>query len=88
MKYREDGEYSIDNNIAEKNVRTFIVDRKNTMTFGSEEGIDCAATYHTINQTCRMMGVKVLKYLQSFFKKFSEGCCDYAQMLPGQLAID
>ena len=88
MKYREDGEYSIDNNIAEKNVRPFTVDRKNTMTFGSEEGIDCAATYHTIIQTCRMMGVKVLKYLQSFFKKFSEGCRDYAQMLPGQLAID
>lgn len=88
MKYREDGEYSIDNNIAERNVRPFTVDRKNTMTFGSEEGIDCAATYHTIIQTCRMMGVKVLKYLQSFFKKFSEGCRDYAQMLPGQLAID
>ncbi|MCO6025937.1 hypothetical protein NG821_08825 [Prevotella cerevisiae] len=24
-------------------------------------GIECAATYHTIIQTCRMMGVKVLK---------------------------
>jgi hypothetical protein len=35
-----------------------------------------------------MMGVKVLKYLQSFFKKFSEGCRDYAQILPGQLAVD
>ena len=88
MRYREDGEYSIDNNIVERNVRPFTVDRKNTMTFGSEEGIDCVATYHTIIQTCRMMGVKVLKYLQSFFKKFSEGCRDYAQMLPGQLAID
>ena len=88
MRYRDDGEYSIDNNIAERNVRPFTVDRKNTMTFGSEEGIDCAATYHTIIQTCRMMGVKVLKYLQSFFKKFSEECREYAQMLPGQLAID
>ena len=88
MKYREDGDYSIDNNIAERKVRPFIVDRKNTMTFGSEEGIDCAATYHTIIQNCRMMGVKVLKYLQSFFKKFSEGCRYNAQMLPGQLAID
>ena len=48
MEYRENREYSIDNNIAEKNVRPFTVDRKNTMTLGSEEGIDCAATYHTI----------------------------------------
>ena len=88
MKYREDGEYSIDNNIAERNVRPFTVDRKNTMTFGSEEGIDCAATYHTIIQTCRMMGVRVLRYLQEFFKKFSEGCRDYAHMVPGKLALD
>ena len=28
MKYREDGEYSIDNNIAERNVRPFTVDRE------------------------------------------------------------
>ena len=83
MKYREDGEYSIDNDIAERNVRPFTVDRKNTMTFGSEDGIDCAATYHTFIQTCRMMDVKVLKYLQSFFKKFSEDCRDYTQTLPG-----
>lgn len=83
MKYREDGEYSIDNNIAERNVRPFTVDRKNTMTFGREDGIDCAATYHTFIQTCRMMGVKVLKYLQRFFKKFSEDCRDYTQMPPG-----
>ena len=88
MEYRENREYSIDNNIVERNVRPFTVDRKNTMTFGSEEGIDCAATNHTIIQTCRKMGVKVLKYLQGFFKKYSDGCRDYAQMLSGQLAID
>lgn len=71
MKHRENREYSIDNNIVERNVRPFTVDRKNTMTFGSEEAIECAATYHTIIQTCRMMGVRVLRYLQEFFKKFS-----------------
>ena len=54
MEYRENREYSIDNNIAERNVRPFTVDRKNTMTFGSEEGIDCAATYHTIIQVLNL----------------------------------
>lgn len=89
MKYREDGEYSIDNKIAERNVRPFTVDRKNTKTFGREDGIDCPGTsYHTIFQTCRMTGVKMLKFLQSFFKKYSDGCSDYAQILPGLLYID
>lgn len=44
--------------------------------------------FHTIIQTCRMMGVKVLKYLQSIFKKFSEDCRYYSQMLPCQATID
>ena len=36
---------------------------ENSITFGSEEGIYCAVTYHTIIQTCPMMGMKVLEYL-------------------------
>ena len=35
-----------------------------------------------------MIGVKLLKYLQSFFKKFSRSFPDYAQILLGQLAIE
>jgi hypothetical protein len=35
-----------------------------------------------------MMGVKVLNYLQQFFKKFFEGCRDYAHMLPGKLVLN
>jgi len=88
MNYRNDGEYSIDNNISERNIRPATVERKNSLSFGSEDGIECSATYHTIIQTCRMMGVRVLKYLESFYKKFNEGCRDFANMLPGKLAIN
>lgn len=35
-----------------------------------------------------MLCEKVLKYLQSFFKKFSRGFRDYEQMLPGQSVLD
>lgn len=88
MKYRNDGEYSIDNNIAERNIRPATVERKNSLSFASEDGIECSAAYHTIVQTCRMMRVRVLKYLQSFFKTFKDGCRDFMNMLPGKLAID
>ena len=88
MNYRKDGEYSIDNNIAERNVRPATVERKNSLSFASEDGIERSATYHTIVQTCRMMGTKVLKYLQTFFEKFNEGCRDFANMIPGKLAMD
>ena len=88
MNYRNDGEYSIDNNICERNIRPATVERKNSLSFASEDGIECSATYHTIVQTCRMMGVRVLKYFQSFFEKFNEGCRDFANMLPEKLAIN
>jgi len=87
-KPKEIREYSIDNNIAERNVRPATVKRKNSLSFASEDGIECSATYHTIVQTCRMMGVRVLKYFQSFFKTFKDGCRDFMNMLPGKLAID
>ncbi|GAA6530471.1 hypothetical protein LPYR103PRE_24440 [Segatella asaccharophila] len=88
MNYRKDGEYSIDNNIAERNVRPACVERKNSLSFASVEGIECSATYHTVIQTCRMMGIEVLKYFQAFFRNFDEGCRDFHEMIPGQLAID
>jgi hypothetical protein len=88
MNYRKDGEYSIDNNIAERNVRPACVERKNSLSFASVEGIECSATYHTVIQTCRMMGIEVLKYMQVFFRTFDEGCRDFHEMIPGQLAID
>ena len=88
MKYREDGEYSIDNNIAERKVRPLTVDRKNTKTFGREDGIDCpGTTYHTIIQTCRMTVVKMLKFFQSFFKKYSDGCSDTLRFYPGHYIL-
>jgi hypothetical protein len=64
------------------------VERKNSLSFASVEGIECSATYHTVIQTCRMMGIEVLKYMQAFFRKFDEGCRDFHEMIPGQLAID
>lgn len=87
MNYRNDGEYSIDNNIAERNVRPATIERKNSLSFASEDGIESSTTYHTVIQTCRMMGIKVLNYLQSFFEKFNEGYRDFAKMIPGKLAI-
>ena len=88
MNYRNDGEYSIDNNTAERNIRPATVERKNSLSFASEDGIECSATYHTIVQTSKMMGVRVLKYFQNFFEKFKEGCRDFTNMFLEKLLFD
>ena len=48
MNYRNDGEYSIDNNTKERKIRPAIVECKNSLSFASEDGFECSATYHTI----------------------------------------
>ncbi len=89
MNYRNAGQYHIDNNNAERNVRPTTVQRKNSLSFAaSEDDIDCLATYHNIAQTCCIMGVKVLKYLQNFFAKFANDMRDFTNMIPGNLAIN
>ena len=52
------------------------------------ESIECPATYHTIVQTSRMMGIEVLKYMQAFFRKFDEDFCDFNEMIPSRLTIN
>jgi hypothetical protein len=52
------------------------------------ENVEYLAICHTVVQTCRMMGIEVLKYMQAFFMKFDEGCRDFHEMIPAQLAID
>ena len=72
----------------QRNIRPATVERKNSLSFASEDGIECSATYHTIVQTCRMMGVQVLKYFQNFFEKFKECCRDFTNMFPEKLLFD
>ncbi|MCH4242093.1 MAG: hypothetical protein LKF81_09385 [Prevotella sp.] len=44
-------------------------------------GIECLVA-------CRMMGIEVLKYFQTFIKKSNEGCRDFKKMMPVQLNIN
>jgi len=37
---------------------------------------------------CQMIGVKLLKYIQSFFKKFPKGLPDYAQLLATRYLLE
>ena len=39
MAWRNDGNYSIDNNLAERSIRPLTVQRKNSMMFGSEKAL-------------------------------------------------
>ena len=85
--YRKDGRYSIDNNIAERNIRPLTVERKNSLFFGNHAKAEMSALYHTFIATCQMMGMSVLKYFKSLFSAIAKGRTDYENMLPMTISL-
>lgn len=62
-------------------IRPFIVNRKNTLFYSSEEGADVATTYLTIIKTAKLHGLEVRDYLTHVFREVMNGnkeCSSYA----------
>lgn len=82
MAWRNDGNYSIDNNLAERSIRPITLQRKTSLMFGSSKGVEMSAIYHTIIETCRQNGINARRYLQRFFLEIIKGRTDYTNLLP------
>lgn len=87
FRYLDDGRYSIDNNIAERNIRPLAGERKNSLFFGSHKMAKASAVYHTAIATCRMAGVSVMEYFKTFFRRIIEGVRDYSLLMPQTIGI-
>lgn len=87
LNYRHDGRYDIDNLEAERKIRPLTIGRKNTLFFGSEEGVEVAMTYYTLIETAKLNDLSPLDYLTHVFRQLMEGNKDYESLLPGKLAL-
>lgn len=87
FRYLDDGRYSIDNNIAERNIRPLAGERKNSLFFGSHKMARASAIYHTAIATCRMTAVSVMEYFKTFFRRIIEGVRDYSLLMPQTIGI-
>lgn len=85
--YIQDGSYPIDNNIAERAVRPLTTQRNSMLHFGSDEGAEMAATYHSIISTVKMQGRSVWEYLGKFFTKIFNGCRDFFSLRPDKIGL-
>ena len=61
--------------------------RKNSLTFGSHDGVEVSVIYHTFIETCKMCRVSTLEYFKEFFKAVMQGRTDYENMLPMTIGI-
>ena len=67
--FLKDGDLPIDNNLAERAIRPLTTQRNSMLHFGSDEGAEMAATYHSIISTVKMQGQSAWEYLGNFFTK-------------------
>ena len=85
--YIKDGRYPISNNLAERAVRPFTTKRKNSLHFGSDEGAEIAAVYHSIISTVKLQGRSAWDYLGKFFTGIFNGCRDFLSLAPQNIDL-
>ena len=85
--YRKDGDYTIDNSLAERCIRPLANERKNSLFFGSAKMARVSAAYHSVVSTCRLQGYSILEYLKKFFAEITAGNRDYGKLMPLTIGI-
>jgi len=68
-RFVEDGRLSIDNNAAERALRTVAVGRSNWLFTGSPDGGKRAATIYSLIGTCKLLGIEPFAYLRDVLER-------------------
>lgn len=87
FRYRDDGNYSIDNSLAERCIRPMALERKNSLFFCSTEGARASAIFHTIIETCKQLGMSARDYIKKFLNELSSGRSDWENLTPSKLSL-
>ena len=87
FRYRDDGNYTIDNSLAERSIRPMALERKNSLFFCSTEGAKASAIFHTIIETCKQLGMSARDYIKNFLKAVSLGRTDWENLTPSKLSL-
>lgn len=85
--FMKDGNLPIDNNIAERTIRKLTTQRNSMIHFGSDEGVEMAAAYHSVISTVKLHGMSCWKYLGEFFQKIFNGCRDFVSLTPKNISM-
>lgn len=85
-RWREDPDYEIDNNFAERSARPMALERKNSMFYASHKGAEASCIIRSVVETCRMWGKSVREYFYEYFTGFVSGRTDYENLMPWSMA--
>jgi transposase len=83
VRYTEAGFLSIDNNVAEREMKRIAIGRKNWLFVGSANGGRTAAVLFSFTSTCHRLGVEPWAYLQDVFTRLPQTPAEcLADLLP------
>ncbi len=71
MHYLEKAELDIDNNLAERSIKPFVIGRKNWLFSNTANGADASARLYSIVQTCILNNVNPYEYLDYVLDKLA-----------------
>ena len=90
MRYLDDGDLAIDNNIAERDIRPFTTGRKNWMFSNTPRGANSSATLYSLVLTVRANGLNPYRYLAQLFRRLPNLAADddLNSLMPWNIELD
>jgi len=80
VRYLEDGDVAIDNNVVENCIRGVALGRKNWLFAGSAAGAKRAADFYSLIESCKSIGVDPFEYLYDVLTRTTTATA--AQLMP------
>lgn len=90
IRYIDDGELGIDNNITERDIRPFTTGRKNWMFSQSVQGAEASAILYSLVMTCRANDINPYYYFLHLFKVIPtlDDNADLTALMPWNVQLD
>lgn len=85
--YRKDGNYSIDNSIAERAIRPITGQRKNSLFLCSDSAVRKSCLVNTFIETCKMQGISFRNFFKEIMLADMAGETDYEALLKRLLVV-
>lgn len=82
VRYIEDGHLSIDNNRAERAIKSMVIGRKNWLFADTPKGADASAMLYSIIETAKANGLIMYDYLVQCMKELAKPEQDIESLLP------
>ena len=89
IRYIDDGRLNIDNNRAERAVKSYVIGRKNWLLNNTHNGAEASAVLYSLVETAKANGLSPFDYLMYIFEKLPtlDDDADLEHLLPWNVAL-